>query len=201
MMTVGEFAEKTRGIPYLPKAMFPSELYLFTREVVAQGVDHIIESGIGYGGSTAYLDRLFPDVKITSIDRGSVVATRAAHPRIEFIKGDGRFEIPRAVHGSDGKRIGILIDGPKGWTAVKLAMRMLSNKKVRLVAVHDLQTEIYSNELLLRPSLRNCVKQFIDSAHENSHDYEFRLMASDLDVNVGARSKYPDGPGLTLYHA
>lgn len=200
-MTVEEFAAKTRGLKSLPKAIFPSEIYLFAREVVANEIDHIIESGIGYGGSTSYLDRLFPDLMITSIDRGSVEDTQIKHPRIEFIKGDGRFEIMRSVIRSSSKRIGILIDGPKGYQAIMLAQRLLRNSKVKIVAIHDLQTEVYGTFLMNHPQLRSRVKQFLMEAYENSHDWEFRQSASCLDKDVAARSKYPDGPGLSVYHA
>jgi len=192
---IDEFKIKTKGLIHQPKAIFPSEMFLFYCEVKRIDVDHIIESGIGYGGSTSYLDRLFPETLITSIDRGSVEQTRALHPRIDFVIGDGRFEIEWQIAKSKAKRLAILIDGPKGWIAVKLAERLLTKKNVKIVAVHDLQSDKQS--LALLPSVRERIGLFLDKAFVDSH--KLREFISELDIGVKALKKYPNGPGLSIY--
>lgn len=194
------FIDATRGLPHYPKALFPSELFMFYREARRVEADHIIESGIGYGGSTAYLDRLFPDIKITSIDRGKVESIRESHPRIQFIQGDGYWEIPEAVRSSKGKNIAILIDGPKGHRAIHLADRILGSGRVRIVAIHDLQVEKNHPEYLKRkPWLRDAIVRFLEKACADSHNQSFRDFAGFLDKDIEAIKKYPNGPGLSIY--
>lgn len=194
-----QFKKATRGLHHHPKAIFPSELFLFYREAKRIEADHIIESGIGYGGSTSYLDRLFPDIKITSIDRGEVEDVRALHPRIEFIQGDGRHEVSRAVWRSEGKNIAVLIDGPKGWIATMMTNSLLLKDNVKIVAIHDLQSDKESKFYLQREVMRDRIIRFLNKAYVNSHDQKFREFASDLDRGVAALKKYPNGPGLSIY--
>lgn len=196
-----KFKELTRDIPYLRKAIFPSELFMFYREALRVNADHIIESGIGNGGSTAYLERLFPNVQITSIDRGKVELTRSLHPNIEFIQGDGRWEVAKAVHNSKSNSIAVLIDGPKGNQAIMLAKRLLMfYDNVKIVAIHDLQSDKISPIYIQRDWLLKRISAFLDNAFANSHDSEFRELAGDLDAKTGsALQKYPNGPGLSIY--
>lgn len=196
-----EFASKTAGLIERPKSVFPSEMFLFWCTAKLFRVDQIIESGIGHGGSTDYLDCLFSDIPITSIDRNFADETRERHPRIKFIKGDGRWELPFEVHFSKGERIAILIDGPKGWMAMTTALRILQNSKVAFVAIHDLQSELKSPFYEERSILKNRLESFLSKANVNSHAPEIRAVTARLDSYVKAAIKYPDGPGLSIYHA
>ncbi len=168
-----QFVKITNGLPYLPKAIFPSEMFMFYYIAKGKEVDCVIESGVGNGGSTNYLDALFPDAEIISVDLGDVKLTRELHPRIEFIKGDGSIEVPRIVDRAIGKNIGVLIDGPKNDLAIELANKLVD--KVRFIAIHDL------------PPF-------------DTHSRSFRKNFGFLDSNVGAYlKKYPNGPGLRIF--
>lgn len=199
MNELEEFKKKTEGLVYRHKAIFPSEAFLFYREAKRIDADHIIESGIGNGGSTAYLDKLFPEIKITSIDRGKVEQIRLDHPRIEFVQGDGVHKVPLAVYHSSGKSLAVLIDGPKGYQAIKLASSLLRNERVKIVAIHDLQADITSPIYLDNPVLRNRMIAFLGKAFANSHDAKFRDFAGWLDKEIVATKKHPNGPGLSIY--
>lgn len=168
-----EFKRLTADLPYRPGSIFPSEMFLFYREAKACNADHIIESGVGHGGSTRYLARLFPDVRITSVDKND------GHPGLtEFLRGDATHLLPQIVEESKGKRIAVLIDGPKGKKQTDLAEVLLELEKVVLLALHD----------------------FDWIAGIRSRDESFRREFGHLDANVGEYLKhYPNGPGLTIF--
>lgn len=175
---IEEFKRLTAGLRYRPKAVFPSEMFMFYSTAKAFKVDQIIESGIGNGGSTAYLAKLFPDLPIISIDKD---VSGAAGLAVTTIKGNAVYMLPDIVARSNAQRIGALIDGPKGKLAIRLAKRLLNDPKVQFVAVHDLAFE--------------GKQHLIDS-----HDPEFRKRYGFLDSSVGAaRKKHPNGPGLSIF--
>lgn len=168
------FIEATQYLTYRPKSVFPSEMFMFYHLVSQTECTHIIESGIGYGGSTDYLDALFPDKQITSIDLGKVKQTRKLHPRIKFIQGDGSKVIPRLV--ASGDPVAILIDGPKGKHALRIVDNLRGKRNVKLIAVHDLPGETQSEE--------------------------YRKRFGFLDEKVGTwLHTYPKGPGLKVFNA
>lgn len=179
------FKRLTGDLPYRPKAIFPSEMFLFYREAIGCGADHIIESGVGYGGSTTYLARLFSGVAITCVDNdnyGQFDAVKRLNPNIEFEKGDARKLLPQIVRRSKGKRLVVLIDGPKRKVALDLTMTLLTEPKVRFVAVHDLTPALAKGGAL------------------SSRDEAFREKFGELDAGVGDYLKfYPQGPGLTVF--
>ncbi len=185
-----EFRRLTSHIPYKPKSIFPSEMFLFYSEVVKHRCDHILESGVGYGGSTTYLAVLFPKVRITSIDKdgyGQLSTLKAKLRRsaknIEVLKGNSVRLLPKIIKSSDAKSIAVLIDGPKREKAVHLAQALLKqDARVKFVAVHDLPKPL---ELLGQAWTRT-------PPYQKHYGY--------LDEKVGGfREFYPMGPGLTLF--
>lgn len=172
-----DFVRLTAGLAYRQKGIFPSEMFLFYCRAKQAGADHIIETGVGYGGSTSYLARLFPDVPITSIDRN---VRHAAGLGVKVARGDAQWVLPDVVRRSSGNALAILIDGPKGPPALDLARRFLGAEKVKVIAVHDLAFEAGDHRI-------------------DSHADEFRDQYGFLDARVGvALKKHPRGPGLSL---
>jgi tRNA A58 N-methylase Trm61 len=167
---IEEFKRLTSDLIYKPGAIFPSEMFLFYCEAKACEADHIIESGVGHGGSTRYLARLFPSARITSVDKNE------GHPGLtEFRKGDATQLLPEIVKYSHRKNIAILIDGPKKQKAINLAGNLLQDSRVHFVAVHDLPDG-------------------------DSHTKSWRDNYGFLDANVGEYLKhYPNGPGLMVF--
>lgn len=181
------FIERTKGLSYKPKSIFPSEMFLFYNEALKVDPDLIIESGVGYGGSTRYLTKLFPDEpRIIAFDDARYsqpgVQSRLRW-RVEFMAGDSRQLMPDFVDSVSAKRIVILIDGPKGESAVDLARRMLARDRVVFVAVHDLPYAL--------PGRYAC----------QSHRVEFRQAFGFLDKGLPPYQlrKQPQGPGLTIF--
>jgi hypothetical protein len=141
---------------------------------------------VGYGGSTSYLRALFPYMPITCVDDGRYGQLKkiAEELFVKIVLGDARAVLPQIVANCTASRIAVLIDGPKGKPAVKLAKRLLLMPTVKVVAVHDLAFDA-------------------GKAHRiDSQDDNFRRAFGFLDDKVGAAlTKHPRGPGLSIFHA
>ena len=130
--------------PIGPEAGFggvwESEMFLFYAVVQPLRPKQIIESGRARGKSTLMLARCFPEARIISIelDRETENARAAeaklkAFSNVELLYGDSRQLMLEHLRDGDA----VLIDGPKGFRALKLALRLLATKKPAVVFVHD----------------------------------------------------------------
>lgn len=137
-----EFRRLTADIP--PEAGFggiwESEMFLFFAAVQWCKPGQILESGRARGKSTLILARCFPESKIVSVelDRGTDNAIAAEEklsscPNVELLYGDSRKLLPEKLQEGDA----VLIDGPKGFRAVELALEILQTGKPCAVFVHD----------------------------------------------------------------
>jgi hypothetical protein len=100
----------------------------------------ILESGRARGKSTLILARCFPESRIVSIeyDRQSenVPAAEAklkSESNVDLLYGDSREILPQRLQEGDA----VLIDGPKDFRALKLAIDLLRTGKPSVVFVHD----------------------------------------------------------------
>lgn len=97
------------------------------------GATHIIESG--RMGGISLLHYAHFGFKLTSVELLPVdhveESLRATHPEIQLLDGDGMTLVPKAlsdIHEKDpSARVAIIIDGPKGQMAIKLARKVLKN--------------------------------------------------------------------------
>lgn len=134
------FRERVAGVPYERKGILYSEmffLYLCAQRVAPR---RVLESGRARGQSTLLLSNLFPDLPIISIehDRSSpdvpVASERLrGRERVDLRFGDATRILPAEVQEGDI----VLIDGPKGFRGLRLALRLLATGKPSLVFVHD----------------------------------------------------------------
>jgi predicted O-methyltransferase YrrM len=137
-------AFKAAIAPIAPEAGFggiwESEMFLFYATVQPLAPKQIIESGRARGKSTVMLARCFPEARILSIelDRATENA-RAAEAKlkpygnVELLYGDSR----RLMIEHLGEGDAVLIDGPKDFRALKLALQLLGTGKPAAVFVHD----------------------------------------------------------------
>lgn len=140
------FIERSASVRWRRHGVFLSEALAFCAMCEAVGVDVILESGIKCGVSTELLARYFGErSSILAIDRaqGPVIKDTmerlSACSNLSFVFGDSRDVLPAVLRNSAGARVGVLIDGPKGMTALRLARRCFdASESVRFVAVHDL---------------------------------------------------------------
>src|SRR2546423_4608328 len=137
-----EYREIVSKIP--PEAGFggiwESEMFLFYAAVNPFAPKQILESGRARGKSTLILARCFPESRIVSIEyeRQSENAPAAeaklkAEANVDLLYGDSRQILPQRLQAGDA----VLIDGPKDFRAIKLAVDLLRTRKPCVVFVHD----------------------------------------------------------------
>jgi predicted O-methyltransferase YrrM len=137
-----EYQQIIANVP--PEAGFggiwESEMFLFYAAVKSFAPKQILESGRARGKSTLILARCFPNARIVSIEyeRESENAPAAKaklknEPNVELLYGDSREILPQRLQAGDA----VLIDGPKDFRALKLAIDLLRTGKPCAVFVHD----------------------------------------------------------------
>jgi hypothetical protein len=137
-----EYRDLLATIP--PEAGFggiwESEMFLFYAAVKPFAPKQILESGRARAKSTLILARCFPDARVISVeyDRQSENAPAPeaklkSSSNVELLYGDSREILPERLQ--DGNAV--LIDGPKDFRALKLALDLLRTGKPCAVFVHD----------------------------------------------------------------
>jgi hypothetical protein len=137
-----KFREAIHSIP--PEAGFggiwESEMFLFFAAVQPYSPRQVLESGRARGKSTLILARCFPEARIISVEleRDSATAPAAEaklkpFSNVELLYGDSRQILPERLQPGDA----VLIDGPKEFRGVELALELLRTGKPCAVFVHD----------------------------------------------------------------
>lgn len=136
-----EYKNKITSVPYEEKGVLFSEV-LF---IVATSLDlkprQLLESGRARGQSTHLFGVCLPDIKVISIERFAAsddvpVAEERLRslPNVSPLYGDSQKLLPELLLDGDI----VFIDGPKGFRAVRLALKLLATGKPTCVFVHDL---------------------------------------------------------------
>jgi hypothetical protein len=139
---VPEYRQIISRIP--PEAGFggiwESEMFLFYAAIKPFAPKQILESGRARGKSTLILARCFPESRIVSVEyeRESENAPAAEaklknESNVDLLYGDSREILPQRLQDGDA----VLIDGPKDFRALKLAVDLLRTGKPCAVFVHD----------------------------------------------------------------
>ena len=138
---VASYLERTAGLSHATKGIRRSEMFFLYAAIAHLEPKRILESGRARAQSTLVLSSLFPQATIVSIEseaNSPDVAVAAARLKnrtnIECLFGDSRLLLPKLLREGDI----ILIDGPKDFRALKLALRLLRTGKPHAVWVHDL---------------------------------------------------------------
>jgi predicted O-methyltransferase YrrM len=120
--------------------IFVSEMFFFYCLVQPMSPARILESGRDLGGSTLLLAHCFPNARIISIEfeaaspRAAIALKKLApYQNVECLFGDSREMLPKLLEPCDP----VLIDGPKEFRALKLALRLLRTRKPSVVFIHD----------------------------------------------------------------
>jgi predicted O-methyltransferase YrrM len=136
-----EFLERTRGVAHAAKGIRRSEMFFLYALTAALPPRRILESGRARAQSTLVLSLLFPETAIVSVESNpdsadAKVAADRLHGRknVECLFGDSRALLPQLLEADDI----VLIDGPKDFRAVRLALQLLETGKPHAVFVHDL---------------------------------------------------------------
>ena len=135
------FREWTAPLSKAAKGIRLSEMFFLYATVADLAPTRILESGRARAQSTLVLSALFPQARIVSLESDPAspdVAHAAERLRdrlnVECRFGDSRLLLPELAQNGDI----ILIDGPKDFRAVKLALKLLQSGKPAAVFVHDL---------------------------------------------------------------
>ena len=120
--------------------IWESEMLLFFAAVKPFAPEQILESGRARGKSTLVLARCFPGARIISVeyDRESENAPAAEaklknESNVDLLYGDSREILPQRLQDGDA----VLIDGPKDFRALKLAVDLVRTGKPCAVFIHD----------------------------------------------------------------
>jgi Methyltransferase domain len=120
--------------------IWESEMFLFYAAVKPFAPKQILESGRARGKSTLILARCFSESRIVSVEyeRQSENAPAAEAKlknelNVELLYGDSREILPERLQSGDA----VLIDGPKDFRALKLAVDLLGTGKPCAVFIHD----------------------------------------------------------------
>lgn len=128
------------------KGPMNSEMLLFCALSKYLNVSGAIESGRARGNSTEIIARYFensPSVSVYSVEflkytSDSLIAMQRLYGRYSNLTlqyGNADFVLPRLCSSVDNCTV--FIDGPKGLYAIKLAVYLLKNPKVKAVFIHD----------------------------------------------------------------
>jgi hypothetical protein len=137
---LNSFQQTIEAVPYHRKGIFFSEMLFVYAATHDTSCRQIVESGRANGQSTFLLGKLFPHKHIVSIeyDAESPDAERAKErlkgmTNVFQLFGDSHVLLPALVLPGDV----VIIDGPKGFGAVDLALHLLAQDKAQAVFIHD----------------------------------------------------------------
>lgn len=134
------FRRRVAGVPYESKGVLFSEMFFLYLCALHAKPRRILESGRARGQSTLLLSSLFPELPVISLehDPGSpdvVVAGERLRDRanVDLRFGDATRILPAEARDGDI----VLIDGPKGFRGLRLALSLLATGRVGMVFLHD----------------------------------------------------------------
>jgi predicted O-methyltransferase YrrM len=138
---VEAYRAQTRHVGYEEKGILFSEMFFVYAAIAAVGMPRrVLESGRARGQSTYLLGACLPACRIVSVeyDRNSPdvpVAERrlAALSNVELLFGDALAVLPARIEPGDM----VVIDGPKDFRGLRLALRLLRTGRPTLVFMHD----------------------------------------------------------------
>lgn len=138
--SLSAFQIRVAGIPYQRKGILYSEMFFLYLCAQAVNPSRIFESGRARGQSTLLLSTIFSELPVVSIESDPnspdvPVAQERLRGRdnVSLRFGDATRILPAEVRQGDL----VLIDGPKGFRGLRLALRLLATAKVAQVFVHD----------------------------------------------------------------
>lgn len=134
------FRALSTGIGNTPRGIQTSEAFFVACMVGSHRPRQLVESGRALGKSTELFARWFPEIPILSVerDRDHPHAHRALErlrdrPNVSCLFGDAEVLLPEVVLPGDV----VVIDGPKGLRALRLAMEVIERAHPSFVFIHD----------------------------------------------------------------
>lgn len=135
-----QFERAAAQAPYEDKGVLFSEMFFVLAAVAHLRPARIFESGRARGVSTWLLGNCFPESQIVSVEfdaQSADVPIAKRHlqglKNVECLFGDAQKLLPERVQAGDV----VLIDGPKHFRALRLAFRLLRERRPAAVFIHD----------------------------------------------------------------
>ncbi|MHC4158903.1 MAG: hypothetical protein ACYSSO_07465 [Planctomycetota bacterium] len=171
---ITEYEKQIKNIPYEEKGVLFSELLFLLAATSSLEPKQVLESGRARGQSTYILGLCIPESKVISIERNStspdalVAESRLKNvTNVYTLYGDARVLLPALIELGDI----VIIDGPKGFRAIRLALTLLRTGNASCVFVHDIYKSLPE---------RRFIEQNISDAFF-SDDEQFTERFSHLD--------------------
>jgi len=137
---IGDYVRAVADIPYERKGVLFSEVLFVCAALGSEPPPRMIESGRARGQSTHLLAAALPNTEILSVERDPhsadvpvATARLAPYKNVRLLFGDAMRMVPELVEEGDA----VLIDGPKGYRALRLAFDVLARRRPRAVFIHD----------------------------------------------------------------
>jgi len=137
-----KFDKLIKDLAYEKKGILYSEMFFLYLASLDTKPERIIESGRARGQSTLILSRIFPRSQIISIEYDKIskdveIAKKRLAPcnNVKLLFGDASILLPKILQ--YGKNDIVLIDGPKGYKAIRLAIKALKYKNAKQIFIHD----------------------------------------------------------------
>jgi len=148
------FAPIARETPYeLLGILYSEALFLLGCLRTVPQVTRLLESGTARGQSTVLFARALPHMHIETIEYDTsspnvAIADIRLKPyqNVTRVFGDSRAELPRRI----GPDAAVIIDGPKMFLAIRLALKLLATGQVAGVFIHDMLVGTPEREFLNR---------------------------------------------------
>lgn len=134
------YVSLVEGVPYETKGILSSEILFMISCIPDIFTGQIIESGRARGQSTLILAMAFLQSRILSIELNEdspdvpvAMARLKGYENVSLVYGDSNVILPTITKEGDV----VLIDGPKMFAAVRLALTVLQKNKPVAVFIHD----------------------------------------------------------------
>jgi predicted O-methyltransferase YrrM len=125
---------------YEKRGVCNTELFFIYATAAALRPEQILESGRARGQSTFVLAECFPAARVISVEFDATSADASFgearlkdRPNVTCLFGDSRKLLPKHLQGGDV----VVIDGPKGFRALRLAFNLLRTGRPSVVFLHD----------------------------------------------------------------
>lgn len=212
------FTISAKDVAYREGGMLPSEVLAFLSAVILSEVDIVIESGTGLGYSIEVMASVLESSNITlfTIDDteasfyqkeidwywegqhthyGHVANRLRRFSNVHVSKGNSFRVIPELLKEFHGKRIALLVDGPKDFTGLYVCLKAINQTKdVRFCAIHDVAPGLPPH---LADFLQIWGRTGMLTTHEKWRKY-FRDLDTDIQLLHGWNSNLIRGSGFGL---
>ena len=142
---IAKYDKQIKNIPYQEKGVLFSELLFLLAATLSLKPKQVLESGRARGQSTYILGLCIPGAKLISIERDATSPDAPiAEARLKGLAnvctlyGNSQVLLPALIQPGDI----VMIDGPKGFRAVRLALTLLRTGKPACIFIHDLYKDL-----------------------------------------------------------